>query len=155
MPAPAFFEASNLLSMRIRPLTLEDASSLVPLCEQLGYPSSAAHIEARLRRILPMREHAAFAAEIDGQIAGWIHVHESLNVESDPYAEIAGLVVTSGLRRKGVGRALVDEARRWARESGFQSLYVRSNVERRESHPFYEGLGFRRIKTSHVYTRAP
>ena len=141
--------------MRIRPLTLDDAATLVPLCEQLGYPSSEADIEARLRRILARRDHAAFAAEIDGRIAGWIHVHESLTVESDPYAEIGGLIVGSGVRRRGVGRALVDEARRWAREAGFHALYVRSNVVRPESHPFYEGLGFRRTKTSHVYRRNP
>lgn len=141
--------------VRIRSVTLDDVAALVPLCEQLGYRSTAQQVDARLRRILASRTHAVFAADIDGRIAGWIHVHESLTVESDPYAEIGGLVVEAAARSKGVGRALVEEARRWARESGFHSLVVRSNVVRPESHPFYERLGFRRTKTTHVYAREP
>jgi hypothetical protein len=30
---------------------------------------------------------------------------------------------------------------------------VRSNVERVESHPFYEGIGYQRTKTSHIYRK--
>ena len=141
--------------VRIRPVTLDDVAALVPLCEQLGYRSTAQQVDARLRRVVGSRSHAVFAAEVDGRIAGWIHVHESLTVESDPYAEIGGLVVDAAARCKGVGRALVEEARVWARRSGFQSVVVRSNVVRPEAHPFYEQLGFRRTKTTHVYARDP
>ena len=141
--------------MRVRPATADDVAALVPLCEQLGYPSTAYQVDTRLRRVFASGNQAVFVAEIDGHVVGWIHVHESLTVESDPYAEIGGLVVDARARGKGVGRALVEEARRWSRRSGFQSLVVRSNVVRPESHPFYERLGFRRTKTSHVYTRDP
>ncbi|HWE25550.1 MAG TPA: GNAT family N-acetyltransferase [Myxococcales bacterium] len=141
--------------MRIRPASIEDAALLAPLCEQLGYPTTAEQIVARLRSILRSRTQAVFVAEAGGRIAGWIHVHESLTVESGPDAEIGGLVVDETARRQGIGRALVAEARRWARESGYDSIVVRSNVVRREAHPFYEGLGFRRAKTAHVYVRDP
>ena len=72
------------------------------------------------------------------------------------FGQLRGLsVVDAAARCKGVGRALVEEARVWARRSGFQSVVVRSNVVRPEAHPFYEQLGFRRTKTTHVYTRDP
>jgi GNAT superfamily N-acetyltransferase len=141
--------------VRVRPATVDDVAALVPLCEQLGYPSTAYQVDTRLRRVFGSGNQAVFVAEIDGHIIGWIHVHDSLTVESDPYGEIGGLVVDASVRGKGVGRALVEEARRWARRSGFQSLVVRSNVVRPESHPFYEQLGFRRTKTTHVYAREP
>jgi GNAT superfamily N-acetyltransferase len=141
--------------VRVRPATVDDVAALVPLCEQLGYPSTVHQVDTRLRRVFGSGNQVVFVADIDGHIVGWIHVHESLTVESDPYAEIGGLVVDARGRGKGVGRALVEEARRWARRSGFQSLVVRSNVVRPESHPFYEQLGFRRTKTTHVYARDP
>ena len=62
-----------------------------------------------------------------------------------------GLVVDSGARRRGLGRALVDVAENWTRARGLCLLTVRSNVTRDGSHPFYESLGYTRSKTQHVY----
>jgi GNAT superfamily N-acetyltransferase len=45
----------------------------------------------------------------------------------------------------------VAKAEAWARARGCPSLTVRSNVVREHAHPFYESLGFARIKTQHVY----
>jgi len=41
----------------------------------------------------------------------------------------------------------------WAGERGHVEVSVRSNAARRESHPFYEGLGFARVKTQHAYRK--
>ena len=43
--------------------------------------------------------------------------------------------------------------RRWASERGLREIAVRSNVVRAESHPFYEGRGYARVKTQHVYLK--
>ena len=41
----------------------------------------------------------------------------------------------------------------FAREIGIGEVLVRSNTVRAESHPFYEGMGFERIKSQHVYLK--
>jgi GNAT superfamily N-acetyltransferase len=50
-----------------------------------------------------------------------------------------------------VGRALVAAIEGWAREQGVDVMVVRSNVRRQGSHPFYEGMGYLRQKSQHVY----
>jgi GNAT superfamily N-acetyltransferase len=50
-----------------------------------------------------------------------------------------------------VGRRLVAAVETWAIGRGLEEVAVRSNVTRIESHPFYERLGFIRMKTSHIY----
>ena len=75
-------------------------------------------------------------------------------LESGEFVEIVGLVVDAAARGHGVGRALVAEAEAWVLEQGFDAIRVRSNVARDASHPFYENLGFARIKTQHAYRKA-
>ena len=74
-------------------------------------------------------------------------------LETGERVEIVGLVVDDAARRRGIGQLLVDAALDWAREIGIGEVIVRSNVARGESHPFYEGAGFERIKTQHVYLK--
>lgn len=66
---------------------------------------------------------------------------------------ILGLVVAAGYRGRGVGRRLAEAAARWAKERGLDEMSVRSNVVRAEAHPFYERLGYSRIKTQHAYRK--
>lgn len=76
-------------------------------------------------------------------------------LESGERAELVGLVVRSDARRIGVGKALVLAAEHWASAQGLQTITVRSNIVRAESHPFYESIGYVRKKTQHTYAKAP
>jgi len=48
---------------------------------------------------------------------------------------------------------LVERAEQWAQELGAQTLVVRSNTQRTESHRFYPALGFSNTKTQAVYRK--
>ena len=48
---------------------------------------------------------------------------------------------------------LVRAAEDWARTLGVGEVFVRSNIVREQSHPFYESSGYERTKTQHVYRR--
>ena len=138
----------------IRPVRLEDAAEIAELSGQLGYPVSAREMSGRLSRSLDDPDYAIVVAEgTDGSLLGWIGVECRFLLELGEEVEIVGLVVRQGARRLGVGKALLGAAEEWARGRGLASIRVRSNVTRPESHPFYERMGYARVKTQHCYRK--
>jgi GNAT superfamily N-acetyltransferase len=93
------------------------------------------------------------AADAEGEVVGWIHGAEQVLVASGTRCEILGLVVDEAARRGGIGRQLVEAVERWALARGLPEVSVRSAVSRAESHPFYEQLGYNRVKSQHVYRK--
>ena len=140
--------------MRVRPMTERDARAVADLAGQLGYPSTEAQIVRRFESVSGDAGSAVFVAEDEqGRIVGWTHVIARTFLESDPYAELAGLVVDRTARRRGVGHALVSAAEAWAAGRGYTTMRVRSNVKRVEARPFYEGRGYAIGKSQHVYEK--
>jgi ribosomal protein S18 acetylase RimI-like enzyme len=138
----------------VRPATLDDAAAVATLSAQLGYPVSAEVMTDRLSRLLGRDDQAVLVAVDDGgRLAGWIHAADQDLVEAERRCEILGLVVDEGRRRAGIGRRLVAEAEAWAMSRGLREMSVRSNLARRESHPFYQSQGYRRVKTQEVYRK--
>lgn len=145
--------------MRIRSMRAGDAGEIAALCEQLGYPSTPAQVAHRFGLLAERPESAVFVAEdedeaADERIAGFVHVQGRLAVESDPRAEIAGLVVDAVRRGEGVGRALMAAAERWAADRGYDEVTLHSNVARERAHRFYQSLGYTITKSSHVFHKA-
>ena len=140
----------------IRPIRATDASRLTGLLAQLGYPSDVDTVASRLVAILDTANQQLFVAiPSDGaRIDGYIGVERRLTLLEDERVEITGLVVDAAARRSGIGRALMSAAEQWASQQGIRTIVVRSNVMRLESHPFYEGIGYQRTKTSHTYIKA-
>ncbi|QYY28749.1 MULTISPECIES: GNAT family N-acetyltransferase [Cupriavidus] len=60
-----------------------------------------------------------------------------------PEAIVEGVVVAPAARGIGVGKAMMLEAMRLAREAGACKLALSSSVRRVQAHGFYRGLGFR------------
>lgn len=140
--------------LALRPARIEDAAEIARLLGVLGYPAEAAAMADRLRAILPLARHRVAVAQAGhAGLLGWIAVERRLTLESGERIEIVGLVVDAVARGAGIGRALVADAERWARTQGFDAVGVRSNVMREGSHPFYESLGYLRIKTQHAYRK--
>lgn len=133
---------------------MEDAATIADLSGQLGYPTSGASVRRRLRNLLPKPEHSVWVAENgEGSVAGWIHVFVYQLLESDRQAEIGGLVINENFRGHGAGKALVERAERWAKARRLGSVYVRSNIIRKEAHTFYQKQGYKIIKTQHAFRK--
>jgi GNAT superfamily N-acetyltransferase len=139
--------------LHIRPAHATDAADIARLTTELGYPTAADEMKARLDTLLPRDSQYIAVAELSSEIVGWVAVEHRMLLESGDRAEIVGLVVSSSSRRAGVGSALVREAEDWVLQRGLRAIGVRSNVARIEAHPFYEGLGYVRAKTQHAYRK--
>ncbi len=138
----------------IRPARLDDAAEIAELSDQLGYPASVDEMSDRLIRLLADPDYfIAVADNADGPLLGWIGAEYRVLLELGAEIEIVGLVVRRETRRSGVGKALLAAAEDWARGHGLESIRVRSNVARPDSHPFYERMGYARIKTQHCYRK--
>ncbi len=131
-------------------MRIEDAGAAARLATQLGYPSTAEQIERRFRALERSEDARVFIAEDPGgSPVGWVHVFGRRLLESDPDAEVGGLVVDETARGRGIGKALMASAEAWARERGYGIVSIRSNVIRTEAHEFYKGLGYEVLKSQY------
>ena len=122
---------------------------------QLGYPSELDAVTSRLRGLLrsATQQILVAAPPDDSRIDGYIGLERRLTLHQDEHVEITDLVIDAAARRSGLGRALVTAGEQWAVQLGLHTVVVRSNVVRPESHLFYEGIGYQRTATSHVYRK--
>jgi GNAT superfamily N-acetyltransferase len=138
----------------VRRAKATDAAGVAELSGILGYPVDRETMQPRLERLEGREEHVVFVADIRGKVVGWIHGAEHEFLVAGRVGEICGLVVAEGQRTSGVGRRLVEAVEQWARGRGLDQVSVRSNVARTESHPFYEKVGYSRLKTQHAYRKS-
>ncbi len=140
--------------MLIRPMAPGDAREVAALSGQLGYPATPSQIEERFRSLAEEPASRLLVADAGGgRVVGWIHVCERHLLELEPFAEISALVVEAGSRRQGIGAALLAAAEEWARQGGYPSMRLRSNVVRTEAHPFYLRHGYEIIKTQYAFRK--
>jgi GNAT superfamily N-acetyltransferase len=138
----------------IRPMRREDAAAVARLSGQLGYPANQVEIGERFARLAEDPD-AAILVSCDGEgaVAGWLHVAAPRDLVSPRYAEVRALIVDEPSRGRGLGRRLLDAAEGWARERGFDTIRVRSNVVRERARSFYERAGYRVTKTQHQFNK--
>jgi GNAT superfamily N-acetyltransferase len=142
--------------IHIRPCIDTDMADIAFISEELGYPSTSEQVARRFNALKDRpSEHAIFVAQkTDGGIVGWVHVYGVRLLESDGYAEIGGLVVLSQYRKNGIGRALMIEAEKWAKEFSYSNVRLRSGMQRRdEAHLFYEKIGYLPSKQSMMFRK--
>jgi GNAT superfamily N-acetyltransferase len=137
---------------KVRAMQDDDLPLVRQLNFQLGYSGTIKQIRARFEGVRQQPGQGLFVAVLGERLVGWLHVQSHRSLESEPYAEIAGMIVDREERRLGVGRALIERAGAWAKEQQHATVRVRSNVQREEAAKFYPALGFEMIKTQHNYS---
>ncbi len=144
------------MEFKVRAAEGGDAEAIAELAAELGYPVEPRTFRERLQRILGRDDQRVVVAELpDGKVCGWLQAHCSDAVETGSRVEIIGLVVSAPMRRRGVGRRLVGQAETWAAEISAETIVVRTNSKRVESHAFYPALGYLPSKTQVVYRKRP
>ncbi|MBA3331071.1 MAG: GNAT family N-acetyltransferase [Actinobacteria bacterium] len=130
-----------------------DAAHLVELGRAVGSEQGAWLIAAsdwrsvgeERRYLRALRRHpnaAAYVAELaNGTVAGRLSLSRDTYPASAHVADL-GLMVAAAHRRRGVGRALLDQATGWAREAGVAKLELHVFPWNEPALALYEGAGF-------------
>jgi len=102
-------------------------------------PGAAA---ARLRDAIAADDATVLVAEVDGAIAGFITAYADIeSVRFGKRVWVEDLAVDDAQRSRGIGKALLDAAKDWARERGASHLELDSADTRVDAHRFYEREG--------------
>lgn len=99
---------------------------------------------ARYRQELNDERALFLVAEEDGEVVGMVHaaVHVPSSASDERAIELSGAVVRRDHRGRGVGRALVAEAVRFAREVGVGRVTLKVFARNEGARAFWESLGF-------------
>jgi GNAT superfamily N-acetyltransferase len=134
-----------------REAELKDVEFITELSNQLGYKTTIEKIQARLSEIFNNNDNCIYVIIGNENIIGWIHGFYSLRVESDSFVEIGGMVVDENFRRKGIGKMLVKRVIEWAHSKKSNKIRVRCNTLRKETHVFYNNIGFIETKEQKIF----
>ncbi len=140
------------MELRIRAAKLQDAFFIASLTLELGYQAAEEEIKVRLRKISADQDQHVFIAEND-TIVGWMHIAITGPLESEPFAEIRGIVVKKEFRGKGIGTSLISTAEEWAKNKGCSKLRVRTNTKRKETIDYYRKIGFVLKKKQEIFDK--
>ena len=138
----------------IRPARPRDAGPLVSLAEDVasepegwlitdGAWRTAADERRYLKALKRYSDAAVFVAEGADGIVGRLSLGRDPHPASRHVADL-GLMVAAGHRRRGIGRALLEQAVAWAAEVGVRKLELHVFPHNEGAIALYESFGFRR-----------
>lgn len=141
--------------MEVRRATPEDTPALVALFQELDRlqsdwrvftprPGFYDQVGEQYREAMQDPEAMVLVAEDEGEVVGMVFGEASRPSRfSDERAlELAGVVVRAGYRGRGVGRALVAEAARFASDAGLTWIELKTFAPNDRAMAFWEQLGF-------------
>jgi RimJ/RimL family protein N-acetyltransferase len=138
--------------IRIRRAEPGDAPGLCRLAEQVGGEPGGWLLTTEIwrsvgeerRYLRAVRRHpdaAVFVVEADGEVVGRLSLARDPHQASRHVADL-GLMVAAAYRRRGIGRALLERAAEWARESGVRKLELHVFPWNVPALALYESFGF-------------
>jgi ribosomal protein S18 acetylase RimI-like enzyme len=132
--------------LTIRPANNTDLSDLLPLLEQLEYPTSETAIEKRFERFVNKDGYGITVACLDEEVIGFIAWSKSLFFVSDKTRfHIEAIAVDEAHKRLGAGKKLIDYVEEIAKKAAPSVVDLTSGVRRASEgiHEFYKNLGYK------------
>ena len=129
----------------VRVAKMSDISGLLPLMDQLGYPTSRKELETQFKRFTKNDGYGIAVAVLDEKVIGLVAWSaSSLFVLNKVRFHIEGLVVDEKYRGCGVGKKLMLFVEDIARKFSPAIIDLTSGLRRAKdgSHEFYKTLGY-------------
>jgi GNAT superfamily N-acetyltransferase len=126
----------------LRSASDRDAATIASHLGELGYPTQASDIPARLAAIRAQGGEVFLASDETHAELGLMSLARFPVLHgAAPVAYITALVTSESARRRGVGRRLVEAAKKWAADQGCMRITVTSAEHRADAHAFYPSCG--------------
>jgi ribosomal protein S18 acetylase RimI-like enzyme len=143
----------------VRPATVRDFEAMAPLFaevdalhiehhpERFRSPGHPPRSQEYLDQVLASPHQVFLVAEVEGRLAGLVHV-AVYEAPAIPLfvprlnGVVSDLVVTRELRSRGVGQLLLAEAEAWARFQGASSVELWVYEFNQGARRFYEAAGY-------------
>lgn len=129
----------------IRDAGHEDTPQMAVLMSELGYPTTTEEMATRFSVISKHTDYRTLLAEKDGIVIGLIGLVRSQYYEHNGgYIRILAFVVSASCRGEGIGKLLLNNCEKWAKETGNNVLLLTSGnrEERKTAFEFYQRQGF-------------
>ena len=141
--------------MKVRQAGPDDLPHMVELFDELDQmvrdwrvftprPGFYDEVAQRFHEALDAPDRVMLVAEEEGEVVGmsYAEIRIPSRFSDERALEISGVVVRSDYRGKGVGRALVQEAARFAKEQEVRWIEVKTYWPNETSTAFWDALGF-------------
>ena len=153
------------MNVEIRAAEPADAAALVALAtavgsEPQGWLLADSHwrsVADERRYVRALRRHpdgALIVADDAGTVVGRLSLVRDPHPSSAHVADL-GLMVAASHRRRGIGRALLAAAEKWARGSGVSKLELHVFPHNEAAIALYEGFGYEREGYRRRHYRRP
>jgi GNAT superfamily N-acetyltransferase len=137
------------VEFEVRPARIDEAATIVPLYEWLFAPPGSRpdawderRAEVALRQAIESHDSVVLVADDGGALIGFLTGYQDLHSVRFGYrAWVEDFAVEPKRRSQGVGKAMLEAAKAWARERGATHLELDSALARADAHRFYEREG--------------
>ena len=140
--------------MRIREYRPADRREYQELREKLWPDCSDADNDSWFAR----DDATTFLAERpDGSLCGFVEVGSRAcadGCDTSPVGYIEGWWVDADVRKRGVGRALIEAAERWARSRGLTEMASDALMDNNVSHASHKALGYEEVERLVVFRKS-
>ena len=133
-------------AVTVRRMSASDASAALAILKE----SPEASIWSRESLLESVSQGIAWAAELDGRVAGFLIGR----VAADEF-EILNLAVAKACRRRGIATQLVSAALEYAQTAGARQTYLEVRASNEGGIAFYTRMGFRECGRRPNYYRDP
>lgn len=127
----------------IREAAASDANAICQLnSDEMGYQYPLEDTIQNIIKLLSSNADKIFVALCDGSVVGYVHANDYDLLYAPHMKNIMGIAVFSEYKRKGIGRALLQQVENWARETGASGIRLVSGATRTDAHTFYRRCGY-------------
>lgn len=127
----------------IRECSINDAKDIYLLNkEEMGYDFSLEQTKDKLEKLLKSPMDKIYVAIEDGNVVGYVHANDYDVIYMDHLKNIMGIAVKQSYQHRGIGKQLLIEIEKWAKETGARGVRLVSGETRTNAHAFYQHCGY-------------
>jgi GNAT superfamily N-acetyltransferase len=137
------------MNIQIRSATINDVENILQIYAKALDNENILSVEKAQKIFLKQQQYPdyqIFIAELENKTVGTfaLLIMENMAHLGMPSAVVEDVGVLPALQGKGIGKAMMEFALRYAKEKGCYKMSLSSNLRREQAHQFYESLGFKK-----------